>query len=122
MVLQIKAGELMLMAALAASCRMMLMLLSLEPIIARPHLGAGKFFIEVIGCVSQGDNNSDDNGIKRGGCPYLLVSLDRGSGRGSIPARNRGRRRSLVAECSSGASNLSNLSNLLLSLLLLQDD
>ena len=37
-----------------ASCRMMLMLLSLKPIIASTHRGAGKVFIRVIGCVSQG--------------------------------------------------------------------
>jgi hypothetical protein len=41
-----------------ASCRMMLRMLSLKPIIARPHRGAGEFTLEVIGCVGQGWNNS----------------------------------------------------------------
>jgi hypothetical protein len=41
-----------------ASCRMMLRMLSLKPIIARLHRGAGEFTLEVIGCVGQGWINS----------------------------------------------------------------
>lgn len=55
-----------------ASCRMMLMLLSLKPIIASTHFGAGKFFIQLIGCVSQGWAILMIMGSKNE-YPYLLV-------------------------------------------------
>ena len=55
-----------------ASCRMMLMLLSLKPIIASTHFGAGKFFIQLIGCVSQGWAILMIMGSKDE-YPYLLV-------------------------------------------------